>query len=1059
MKRKTANSLIVLILAISITMIAYSITRANADGIVPTVQTDKTDYSPEDLVTIYGTSFTPNAPITVNVTRPDGVMTSSLDNLSGPHAVTIIYNPDGTSDDAGSFTVTYQLDGITGTYNVTATDGTNTATTTFTDSIQVSAIASSNSGGTPTTSFLTTSNVYINFTTNGNGNVTVNVYVVTSIPSEGQTLSDFRGSWTSITLTTTKSQNSLVWSAPTTTGTYYLVLDYDSKDTPDGKYNAATPKNDLVSSAFTISYPAVTMTVSYSVSDGGSPTAPVFHYVDTSGTSQNYTLTTSAHSITTVGAGTAWSVTPNPLTGSTSTEQWYSTDTLSGNAPSGESQTKVFTFVHQLKHTITSSPATGSGYVTVDSVAQATPYTTPWWDSGSSHTIAANSIVTIVSGQSQYIYSSWSDSGTQSHSVSPTAVTTYTANFQLQYYFNVSSTYDSPTGERWYNSKSSVSSTITRPVSGGTGIQYETTGWTGTGSLSSGGSAGSSSTGSFTLDAYTTCTWNWKTQYYLTVTSDHDTATGEGWYESAATPSVGMTDTTVSGGTGVQYVFTGWSSSDTGGYTGSDAPHTVTMNNPITETAQWKTQYLVTFKQTGSVVAPKVTYHIDSGSDVQDTVEFSVWVDSGHQITYSYESPVSGGTGTQYVLTDTSPTSPQTVSSAFDVTGTYKTQYYITVTSAHDTPTTSAWVDQGTDFTASVTSPADIVANDHQWVCTGYTLDANAPVTDGTKSYGFTDVQSAHTIVFNWKEQFWIAVSSAHDSPTASDWVDQGTDFTASVTSPTETVAKDNQWVCTGFKVDSGSLTPGISHTFTSVASAHTIEFDWKQQFYLTVDTSPASIDSPTGEGWYDTGVTAHVTTAQYDDIVPGSSRYRFDSWTGASGTYLDATVVMGSAKTATANYVVQYYITVTSAHDSPTASAWVDQGTDFTASVTSPADIVANDHQWVCTGYSIDGGASTSGTSYKFTSVASAHTIVFSWKEQFWIQVNSAHDTPTLSAWVDQGTDFTASVTSPADIVANDHQFVCTGYKLDGGSLTAGTTYTFSGVAAKHTIEFDWKQ
>ena len=195
---------------------------------------------------------------------------------------------------------------------------------------------------------------------------------------------------------------------------------------------------------------------------------------------------------------------------------------ITGSSPSSPisaAGTYSATYKTQYYQTVTSSPATGSGYITVDGVAQATPYQA-WWDSGSSHSIAATSSVTIVSGQSQYIYSSWSDSGAQSHSVSPTAVTTYTASFQLQYYFSVSSTRDSPTGQGWYNSGSSVSSTVTRPVSGGTGIQYETTGWTGTGSLSSGGSAGSSSTGSFTINAYSTCTWNWKTQYQVTFSSD-----------------------------------------------------------------------------------------------------------------------------------------------------------------------------------------------------------------------------------------------------------------------------------------------------------------------------------------------------------------------------------------------------------------------------------------------------------------------------------------------------------------------------------------------------------
>ena len=82
-----------------------------------TVDTDNPDYSPEQTVTIYGSGFSADASVTVSVTRPDGQV--------GEWSV--------FSDGSGSFITTYQLDGIEGTYTVTATDGTNTATTMFTD--------------------------------------------------------------------------------------------------------------------------------------------------------------------------------------------------------------------------------------------------------------------------------------------------------------------------------------------------------------------------------------------------------------------------------------------------------------------------------------------------------------------------------------------------------------------------------------------------------------------------------------------------------------------------------------------------------------------------------------------------------------------------------------------------------------------------------------------------------------------------------------------------------------------------------------------------------------
>jgi hypothetical protein len=136
----------------------------------------------------------------------------------------------------------------------------------------------------------------------------------------------------------------------------------------------------------------------------------------------------------------------------------------------------------------------------------------------------------------------------------------------------------------------------------------------------------------------------------------------------------------------------------------------------------------------------------------------------------------------------------------------------------------------------------------------------------------------------------------AYDALPSGVWVDSGTTFSWS--SPVSG-GSGKQFVKTG---QSGTSPITASGTYSAT---------YKTRYYLTVNTDPSGVNSPTGAGWYDTGVTAHVSTDNLVNIVSGSSRYRFDSWTGASGTYSDATVVMDSAKTATANYIVQYKLTV----------------------------------------------------------------------------------------------------------------------------------------------------
>jgi uncharacterized repeat protein (TIGR01451 family) len=116
MKTRTAKLLVSLMLAASLISLAYSMVKVNGAN-QPVIWTDKPDYYPEETVTIFGSNFLANAQITASVTRPD----STVNNWAV------------TSDSDGNFTTTYQLDGIQGTYTVVATDGTNTANTTFTD--------------------------------------------------------------------------------------------------------------------------------------------------------------------------------------------------------------------------------------------------------------------------------------------------------------------------------------------------------------------------------------------------------------------------------------------------------------------------------------------------------------------------------------------------------------------------------------------------------------------------------------------------------------------------------------------------------------------------------------------------------------------------------------------------------------------------------------------------------------------------------------------------------------------------------------------------------------
>jgi hypothetical protein len=168
----------------------------------------------------------------------------------------------------------------------------------------------------------------------------------------------------------------------------------------------------VVTTATTTTPSIVTMTVSYSVVGGGTPTAPVFNYV-LKGAPKTLTLTTKAQAVS-VDAGSTWSVTPNPLTGSSSSQRWSSTEALTGTA---SATTILFSFQHQYYLTMLVS---GPGAVSPSN---------GWYNWGAKATIKATA-------NSGHKFKSWKGSGTgsytgtsSSHTITMNAAITETATF------------------------------------------------------------------------------------------------------------------------------------------------------------------------------------------------------------------------------------------------------------------------------------------------------------------------------------------------------------------------------------------------------------------------------------------------------------------------------------------------------------------------------------------------------------------------------------------------------------------------------------------------------
>ena len=743
------------------------------------------------------------------------------------------------------------------------------------------------------------------------------------------------------------------------------------------------------------------------------------------------------------------------------------------------------------------------------------------------------------------------------------------ADFQL----TVSSSYDSPNpavGINYELPGSSVTASVTSPVAGPAGTQYVCTGYTGTGDLAAGGSGSSVS---FTITQPTNIIWDWTPQYYLTVDAGgHGTAGGAGWYDANTNAQATITPLSVAGTAGTQYVFAGWSGDATGSgspsndilmnspktatatwttqyyvtyaanvlvtlpadewvasgnaatgvfppsvisggnqyvYLGDDRPSTITA--PTTITATYKTQYLITFSQTGVgsdftgtilTVDANAYYYGDLAGPL------NLWLDAGTH-SFQFFSPLAVGTGERYVWNGTSgglttlQGDPLIISSSGSVVGNYKTEYYVTFDQTGvgsdffgtvvtiDSSTygvsglpVSFWWDAGSGHNFSFASPLVINATkQYVWSSTsGLSTLQNDPLTvtasgsvvgnyvlQNAITFDQVGVGSGFTGTMVTIDGTPYGVSSF---PVSFYWT-LGSAHSFAFQSPLVVTANAEQYVWTA--------TTGLSSVQSdsiTVTTYGNIVGNYKTQYCLTVQTSPAGVDSPTGQGWYDAGSSASISTGQYQDIVLSASRYRFNGWTTTNMPEItnpslnSTTVLMDNAKTVTADYVTQYYVTFAQSgvgsdfsgnvmnvggtdYDRNGHSDWYDSGASIGFSFYTPLTVAADVKQYLFL------SASTSSP----LSVSGSVTVTGSYKTQYYVTLaqsgvgsdflgtvvtvdGTGYGRGGASFWWDDGSVHTIVYASPLVVTANVKQYFLT-------SVGAASPYT---VSASATITGSYK-
>ena len=332
----------------------------------------------------------------------------------------------------------------------------------------------------------------------------------------------------------------------------------------------------------------------------------------------------------------------------------------------------------------------------------------------------------------------------------------------------------------------------------------------------------------------------------------------------------------------------------------------------------------VTLSTPGLANASNVVHYIQDGSSKNGSISASTffgYADTG--TTFQVDNPIYASAAQKYVTSDPVSFSIQW---GVNLTVRYTEQFWIQVSSSHDLPSPSQWADRGSSLAVNVNSPADDNGIGTRYRCTGYTLDNNAPITDGSIGYTFENIQGAHNITFNWIVQYRLTVFSDHDSPApsgANNWYDTGALIAASITSPADQVG-GTRYRCTGW-TGTGSAPPsgtGTSSTF-AITQPSNVTWNWITQFLTTFTQTGVGTDYGGGvvtiDGlaygrsgvsiWWDSNSTHSFSFQSPMVVTTDVKRYAWNSTNGLSALQAD-TITVSDSGTVTGNYRTQWFIT-----------------------------------------------------------------------------------------------------------------------------------------------------
>ena len=271
-----------------------------------------------------------------------------------------------------------------------------------------------------------------------------------------------------------------------------------------------------------------------------------------------------------------------------------------------------------------------------------------------------------------------------------------------------------------------------------------------------------------------------------------------------------------------------------------------------------------------------------------------------------------------------------------------------------------------------------------------------------------------------------------------------GTVSVASGGNQTFTITPNAGYTVSALTVDGAPVTAGTSYTFTNVTATHSIAATFASTYVITSTAGTGGTISPLGT------VSVPGGGSQTFTITPntgyGVSKVTVDGASvGAVSSYAFNSVTANHTIAATFT-TKKYTITATAGTGgtiSPSGTVSVPGGGSQTFTITPK------------TGYgvstvTVDGASVGAVSSYAFNSVTANHTITATFTTKKYTITATAGTGGTISP---SGSVSVASGANQTFTITPNSGYAIGSVTVDGASAGTVSTYTFTGVAANHTI------